>query len=400
MAVNGSQKFAILLCKFSDTENVSSPPVSFFEELIVKRGTGGLNDYWNDSSQGKIDLDGSEVFDWKVTDQTKTDFLADRPGRWDKIVTAITTFPNVNIAKYAGVIAIYNVNVGDAGNSGNGVLAGPNDWNITFLAHETGHTFGLKHSFDQSSRLKVWWSAPGEYYDKHDIMSAMNVYSGTHPGFNQYGPLLNAANLDRMGWLEAARTWTQPANNTTVATFELVSLGHREIPGYLAAKIRNLYIEFRTKDGWDGAIPRPAVLIHEMPGVNSVVMASDKAKYINDWQPGQVYGPQDTEWMIKGGIRISIDSFNLDEKKATLSMYQRTVSIKNDGPGETDWHIYEHNELDFLNVQTSLSELRNEVLRVRREVAEVRKELFKLSESLLKANDRGLETNELNEERM
>lgn len=400
MALNGSQKFAILLCKFSDSQNVISPPVSFFEELLVKRGTGGLNDYWSDSSQGKINLDGSEVFDWKVTDQTKADFMIDRPGRWDKIVTAITTFPNVNISKYAGVIAIYNVNVGDAGNAGNGVLAGPDDWNITFLAHETGHTFGLQHSFDQSSRLNIWWSAPGEYFDMHDIMSAMSVYSGTHPKFGQYGPLLNAANLERMSWLDPARIWTQPTTNTSVATFELVSLGHKEIAGYLAAKIGNLYIEFRTKDGWDGAIPRPAVLIHQMPGVNSVVMASDKTNYVNDWQPGQIYGPQDTEWMIKGGIRISIDSFNLTEKKAKISMYQRVISIPNDGPVPDDWHIYENRDLGFLSVEKSISNMNHEILETRKEIAEVRKELFEISKNLFKANKKMLEMNGLTKERV
>src|SRR5882672_11009458 len=137
MALKGSQKLAILLCKFTDTENISSPPKSFFENLFVNRGTGGLNDYWSDSSQGNIDLNGSQVFDWKVSDQTLAEFLQDRPTRWDKIVTAISTFA-LDTSKYAGVVAIYNVNVKDGGNSGIGVLAGPVDWNVTFLGHETG----------------------------------------------------------------------------------------------------------------------------------------------------------------------------------------------------------------------------------------------------------------------
>ena len=80
--------------------------------------------------------------------------------------------------------------------------------NVTFLAHETGHVFGLQHSFDQSNRKDATWSAPGEYYDKHDIMSAMNTYSASNEKFGKYGPLLCTPNLDSMGWLPPSRVWS------------------------------------------------------------------------------------------------------------------------------------------------------------------------------------------------
>ncbi len=147
---------------------------------------------------------------------------------------------------------------------------------MTFLAHETGHIFGLDHSFDQSTRKRETWSAPGEYYDEYDIMSAMNVSSHTHPRFGERGPLLCAANLDRMGWLPASRVWTGPINGSFSECLDLVPLGHPEIPGYLAARVGQYYIELRTRDQWDAGINRPCILIHRMDGMNATVIASDR----------------------------------------------------------------------------------------------------------------------------
>jgi len=42
MALQGSQKLAILLCKFSDSAKTDPHPASFYEDLFIKRGTGGL----------------------------------------------------------------------------------------------------------------------------------------------------------------------------------------------------------------------------------------------------------------------------------------------------------------------------------------------------------------------
>jgi hypothetical protein len=54
MGLTGSQKFAVLLCKFSDNSNVEPYTPDFYRQLIAERGTGGLNDYWIAASQGSI----------------------------------------------------------------------------------------------------------------------------------------------------------------------------------------------------------------------------------------------------------------------------------------------------------------------------------------------------------
>jgi hypothetical protein len=333
LSLSGSQRFAVLLCKFSDAAGTEPQPVSHYQDMFAE-GNGGLADYWANASLAHIDLRGSNVFGWKVLGSKRDDYVAQHPDRWSKIKGAIDAFPEVDTSKYTGVVAVFNVDVGDSANQNNGVLCGPGDPTVTFLGHETGHVFGLEHSFDQSTRRLISWSAPGEYYDMHDVMSAMNVYSDGSLRFSPTGPLLATPNLDRMGWLDAARVWTPSVMNSShVETLDLVSLGHFDRPGYLAAKVGGVYVEFRTKDGWDAAIPRDAVLIHELRDPNEIVVASDAANFVNDWQPGQRYGPPPLELAIQGGTEIDIDSFDLEAKTAriTVSIHARRPIVE--GPG-------------------------------------------------------------------
>jgi hypothetical protein len=339
MSQMGSQKFAVFLCKFSDNSNVEPQPVDFYNELFALRGTGGLNDYWMAASQGAINLDGTEVFGWRTLNEKQADFLKAKPGRWDKIKGGIDGFPEVDASKYAGVVTMFNVDVGDAGmgDSGTqgGVLASPGAMSVTFLGHETGHVFGLEHSFDESDRKDVSWSAPGEYFDMYDIMSAMNVYSTFQQKFHESGPLLCAANLDRMGWLPASRVWSPPTGHSSWSDeFDIVSMSHPEIPGYLASHIGSVYVEFRTQESWDESIWRAGVLLHHMVDPNAVVIASDKLNYINDWQPGQMYGPSDLEMAFRGGIQIRIKSFDVLAKKARIAVRVAASRPIVAGPGQ------------------------------------------------------------------
>jgi hypothetical protein len=317
MALTGSQKFAVMLCKFSDSSEIEPAPKQYYSDFFL--GPGGLNDYWHDASLGAIDLQGTEIMGWKVFPQTRDDFIAAYPSRWGKILGAIDVFA-IDIKNYSGFVAIFNVDVDDGGNQNSGVVVGPNDVNLTFVGHETGHVFGLQHSFDESTRKAASWSAPGEYFDPYDIMSAMNVDSDSTMPYAPKGPRLNVVNLDIMGWLPPSRVLMASAGNSSESfTFDLVSLDHPEIPGYLAAKIGDLYIEFRTNDRWDTGLPRETVLIHKlMPsGTNSIALASNKATFNLEWQPGQEYSPDPVELATIGGVRVFIESFDLVREHTT-----------------------------------------------------------------------------------
>lgn len=351
MAVQGSQKFAVLLCKFKDTQDEEPFSAEDLREMIVRRGTGGLNDYWADASLGNVNLDGSQVFNWKVLNQKKSAFITANPDRWDKIQAAVDLFPEVRETEFPYVIVLYNVSPGDDGRSGRGVLGGPDNANVTWLAHETGHVMRLKHSYDPSGRKLKPWSQPGEYYDRYDIMSAMNVYKRPHDAYHWVGPLLNVANLDRMGWLPSERTWFSPsADRSFSAVFELVSLSCPEIPGFLAALVGGTYLEFRTQDRWDSGLPGDAVIAHRMVGENSMIFATKNevsgsiggtpfTTNNSQWEyrllPGQPFSQEDDlEFEIKGGTRIEVESIDARAKTARVRVTHRVVPPLVAGPGQ------------------------------------------------------------------
>jgi hypothetical protein len=332
MPLSGSQKIAVLLCKFTDSPTDEPFGRHVFVDMLA-RGTGGLNDYWRDVSRGHIDLDGSEVFGWATVGQPKADFLAAHPSRDSKIQGAVQAFPGVDFSRFRFIVSVYAEVVHDAGAAGWGVLADPLSTSLTFFAHETGHKFGLEHSFDTSSRQAESWSAPGEYYDAHDIMSAMGVHAHHTRPLSPAGPGLNMANVDRMGWLESSRLWTPAlANSSHRYTFELASASVPSQPGFLAANILAQYIEFRTRDGWDAGIPRSAVLVHTMREPNSVVGAYDEANHLVEWQPGMVIGPSLAQFNASGGVRVTIESFDEVARTAQFSVSVRAVRRPVAGP--------------------------------------------------------------------
>jgi hypothetical protein len=62
------------------------------------------------------------------------------------------------------------------------------------------------------------------------------------------------------GWLDMSRVYQFPATGSSQVT--LRPLHRRDLPGYIAARVGETWIEFRMNELWDSAIGQPVVLLH------------------------------------------------------------------------------------------------------------------------------------------
>jgi hypothetical protein len=167
-------RWGIVLCKFNDRP-LEPRPRQFYEALFTEAGAGlgTCFDYFQDVSNGRFDLTGSQVFGWFTMNHPSSDVTAlTFPGdrwklvQWGRDAAAAN---GVNLSPFNAVLVVLNFGV-DHGDAGNGVVIvhqQPSLLEMTFICHEMGHGQGLPHS----------WSADPDtvYGDYWDIMSAMNV---------------------------------------------------------------------------------------------------------------------------------------------------------------------------------------------------------------------------------
>jgi hypothetical protein len=275
IAVRNTTSWSVLLCKFSDVSAEPQTP-TFFANFLTSAGLGmgGLADYYADQSGGRITLAGSVVKGWYTESYTRAQDQA--VDRWTRIQHCVAAASAGGYTVPAGnrVTAILNDYV-DSGSAGGEVVLDPGAWNVGFAAHEMGHGYGLGHSFSNDTTYQnASWSAPGEYDDPWDEMSAMNIYAFGTANFGTSAVGFNGYHRDKLGWLPMSRVFTMGADGVGSRTITLAPLEVPSASGPLLVRVpfdpADLFhyytIEFRRKTGWSAGIPADTVLINEVKG--------------------------------------------------------------------------------------------------------------------------------------
>ena len=186
-----------------------------------------------------------------------------------------------------------------------------------------GHGFGLDHSRRDG--------LDADYMDPWDAMSTWDsCFMQPSDDYVLVGPGLNAANMAARGWLDQSRVWG-PASGVHNATIQLRPLHRRDLPGLLAARLGDYFVEFRSKERWDAAFPRSAVFVHRFEGNHSYLMSGTDGQ--QDLVAGSTFSGSDDRSIFPNTLQLDVIEINDAGEYATIGLLQTVRTIPQVGPG-------------------------------------------------------------------
>ncbi|MFB7618675.1 hypothetical protein [Kitasatospora sp. NPDC056181] len=309
--VRGNTGWSILMCKVSD--NASEPhSAAWLKNFFTDSGagTGGMDDYFKSISGGAVRIRNSNAAGWFTMPYT----LAQEQGRdrWTRFNDCVNAASAGGYTVPAGHRTVVVTNVGiDWWGAGGAIYLDGTGLGSVSVAHEMLHGYGLGHSFSNDTGYRnAPWSAPGEYDDPWDEMSAANVYaSGTGGTYGNTQPVgLVGFQLDKLGWVDHGRVAVAPAgwSSHTLSSFQSDDGSH---PLLLRVPIGSdpfhyYTVEFTRKAGYAAGIPNDVVLIHEV-----------------------VNGTPYLQRTLDGGARLPVTSLNANGDSIATSISGGTASV-------------------------------------------------------------------------
>jgi M6 family metalloprotease-like protein len=222
--VLGSTRWVTLMCKFSDIATEHKPRDYFHAQY--GNAPGQLGHYWSQVSYGKVNLAGSAAHGWYSLPSPRAEYVKMVNGKNKAELSrlfadcAAAADAEVDFSGVQGVNLMFNGELdgyawgGGACTTLDGTyICTRVTWNppwsfnnLSPLAHEMGHGYGLPHSDNADG--------DGDTYDNPwDLLSDAWRYAATDATYGILPKHLSMYQRERLGWVDAARRLTVPAGN-------------------------------------------------------------------------------------------------------------------------------------------------------------------------------------------
>lgn len=305
--VTGSHPWVTVMCKFSDYAGEPWTPGAVNTLMVNSASAPGLDFYWRQVSYGTFNIAGSVVAGntWFTLPSPRSAYASGGQLLFQKLVDDCTGAANasVNFAAFSGVNMMFNANL-DINGAINAAWGGSANvaadsaglkrmtWMPTWadqavIGHETGHGFGLSHS----------WSGYGvSYGSKWDVMSSYGTCIYTDPTWGCFPVHTIAEYKDTLGVLPPASKFTPALNSKQIVQLAQLDTFDGSAGTYMMIRVPSLggaggsgfdyyTMELRRLNGpYDRntpAGPTGAVVIHEVLSTRTAIYGSHPAKVVD-----------------------------------------------------------------------------------------------------------------------
>ena len=344
--VSGSRPWVSITCKFSDFA-VEPKNLAYFQGMY-SNVKPGLDHYWRELSYNTANVAGSSASGWFVLPQPEIYYNPTNTlggADLNKLATDCIAAANasVNFSLYSGINMMFNTDF-DNGYAWGGTrymtLDGVSKvWSITWeppwgyaditvIAHEMGHGFGLPHSS----------GSYGQTYDNQwDVMSDTwsNCSRSEDALYGCLGQQTISYHQDMLGWIPAEQKYLVAQNTQVNLTMEQLALpvtgNYRMVRIPIAGSSSHFYtVEVRRQTGYDYKLPGQAVIIHEVDTSRS------RPAYVIDADGNGSTGDAGAMWAVGEVFSDSVNKIYVKVLSATATGFKLNIRVGNLVFGDVD----------------------------------------------------------------
>jgi M6 family metalloprotease-like protein len=359
-AVSGSQPWVTIMCEFpGSVVGQDTDTLAYFQDMY-SADYPGMDHYWRTQSFGKVNLLGSNAYGWFTLPHSQT-YYFDQPGSGtDYLILEELALDCINAATatvdftpYVGINFMFNGELnccawggGDYLNIDGVTKLWRLTWNppwswrdITVVAHEVGHGFGLPHAnnYDNDN-----WP----YDSPWDVMSDTHSFCNllTDPDYGCLGQHTNAYHKDSLGWF-APEQRLVATSNTGLVTLDHVAMQNPDdlqviiIPVPSSTVFYVVEARQTVNSNYDAKLPGKAVIIHEID--ESRLEPAWLVGGTSDALSGSVTTGVDGAWLVGEefagpNFKLTVESETTDGFVVSVTFDETNLVINGGMEGDTN----------------------------------------------------------------